>query len=77
MTQNITTCRLFDKMALNSNEYVEYEKPIYTKLNGIYGYLSVSVFNIHFFWHDGTNVCFDDVSDRFRVEYTFKKNNVI
>jgi hypothetical protein len=51
------------------------KEPIYTKLGGMYGYLSVSMFNVHFFWYDGSNVCFDDVTDKFRVEYVFLNGN--
>jgi len=35
----------------------------------MYGYLSVSMFNVYFFWYDGDHVCFDDVTDKFRIEY--------
>ena len=45
----VVICRLFDKM---SCEWVEYKQPIYTKLNGVYGYLSVSKMNVYFFWYD-------------------------
>lgn len=49
---HIVICRLFDLMALNPNEFHEYKEPIYTKLDGMYGYLSVSMFNVYFFWYD-------------------------
>lgn len=62
-------------MALNPNEYHEYKEPIYTKIDGMYGYLSVSMFNAYFFWYDGSNVYFDDVTDKFRVEYVSLNGN--
>lgn len=68
----ISICRLYDLMS-GTNEYVEYVEPIYTKLNGMYGYLSVSSFNVYFIWPDEQHVCFDNVSDRFRVEYVSVK----
>lgn len=73
--KHIVSCRLFDLMALNPNEFHEYKEPIYTKLGGMYGYLSVSMFNVYFFWYDETNVCFDDVTDKFRVEYVSLNGN--
>jgi len=61
-------CRLFDNM---EHEWVEYKEPVYTKLDGMYGYLSVSKMSVYFFWfnHDSNNVCCDNISDRFKVEY--------
>ena len=61
-------CRLFDNMA---HEWVEYKEPVYTKLDGMYGYLSVSKMSVYFFWfnHNSNIVCCDDISDRFKVEY--------
>lgn len=73
--KHIVSCRLFDLMALNPNDFHEYKEPIYTKLGCTYGYLSVSMFNVHFFWYDGSNICFDDVSDKFRVEYVSLNGN--
>ena len=63
-------CKLRDKMAL-SNDYIEYSEPIYTKMDSIYGYLSVSMLKVNFFWYnpDSETVCCDDVSERFNVEY--------
>jgi len=68
LQQTAVICRLFDKMAC---EWVEYKQPIYTKLNGVYGYLSVSKMNVFFFWYDShsENVSFDDITERFGIEY--------
>jgi hypothetical protein len=44
--QTAVICRLFDKMA---NEWINYTGATYTKLNGIYGYLSVDVMTVKFF----------------------------
>lgn len=66
---NNISCRLYDLMGLNPKEYHEYKEPIYTKLGGMYGYLSVSMFKVYFFWHDDNNIHCDDVSDKFKVEY--------
>jgi hypothetical protein len=65
---NVIICHLFDKMA---HEHVEYKEPVYMKLNGIYGYISVSKTSVYFFWfnYDSNAVCCDDISDRFKVEY--------
>ena len=61
-------CIVFDK---NTSDRFKYNKPIYTKLDSMYGYLSVSGMVVYFFWfnHDSNNVCCDDVSDRFTVKY--------
>lgn len=75
---SIVSCHLFDLKALNSKKYFTYyTKPIYTKLNGMYGYLSVSGHKVFFFWYNNSseNVCCDDVSETFRVEYVYENSN--
>ena len=72
---SIVSCRLFDLMALNPEEYHKYTAPIYTKLHGIYGYLCVSGYKVYFFWNNGNNECCDDVSENFRVEYVAENGN--
>ena len=74
---SIVSCRLFDLMALNPEEYHKYTEPIYTKMDGMYGYLSVSGHKVFFFWYNNSseNVCCDDVSDRFKVEYVSENGN--
>lgn len=66
-------CRLFDKM---TNEWHDYKESIYTKLDGIYGYICIDVMSVKFFWYDETskNVCFDDVTERFHIEYSLSNN---
>ena len=61
-------CKIRDK---NDNKWIEYTTPIYTKLNGVYGYLSVSMLTVNFFWvnFDSYEINFDDVTDRFEIEY--------
>jgi hypothetical protein len=65
---NKTNCYLLDKYSGN-DEYEEYTGPVYTKFNGMYGYLCVSVFDIYFFWHTEDDIHFDDISNRFHVKY--------
>lgn len=69
MIDNNTTCRLYDLKSLSPESYHIYTEPIYTKMNSMYGYLSVNLFKVYFFWYDGSNICRDDVSEMFRVEY--------
>lgn len=68
------TCKLYD---LYSNSFVIYTEPIYTKYNGVNGYLIVSQDNIYFFYvYDDIfdrGVTYDNVSDKFKVEYTSDK----
>jgi len=60
------TCRIKDK---NDNQWIDYTKAIYTKLDGMYGWLCVDLMTVKFFWvWEGDAKC-DDVSDRFEVEY--------
>lgn len=74
---SIVSCRLFDLMALNTEEFFTYTKPTYIKLDGMYGYLSVSGHKVFFFWYNNSseNVCYDDVSEKFRVEYVSENGN--
>lgn len=69
------TCHLYDLMALDSGKPHIYTEPIYTKLEGIYGYLSVSGDKVFFFWHNTSSedVCYDDVSEKFKVEYIIEQ----
>jgi len=53
----------------NSNITTEYTEPIYTKLNSVYGYLTVSKFSVHFIWTIGDDFGCDDVSEDYIVEY--------
>jgi hypothetical protein len=68
--QTAITCRLFDKMA---NQWINYTGATYTWLDGMYGCLSVDVMTVKFFWYnrDAQHVSFDDVTDRFKIEYVF------
>ena len=68
---SVISCRLFDLTALNPKEYTEYTEPIYTKLDGMYGYLTVNGFKVYFIWYNehSEHLSFDDVSERFKVEY--------
>jgi len=74
---SVVSCRLYDLMALNPNEFHKYTEPIYTKLDGIYGYLSVSGHKVFFIWYNNSSehVSCDDVSDKFRVEYVSENGN--
>jgi hypothetical protein len=74
---SIVSCRLFDLMAQNPKEYHKYTGPIYTILDGMYGYLSVNGHKVFFFWYNNSseNVCCDDVSEKFRVEYVSENGN--
>ena len=53
----------------NSGETYIYKEPIYTKLDSVYGYLTVSGYNVHFIWNDGETLSMDDISDKYNVEY--------
>ncbi len=68
--QTAVICRLFDKMA---NEWINYTGATYTKLSGMYGYLSVDVMTVKFFWYNEDSQCVscDDITDRFKIEYVF------
>lgn len=75
---NKITCYLTEKKTGDKYPYAE---PIYTKLDGMWGYLCVSVMNVHFIWtnylHDGqTDVCCDDVSEDFSVDYLIQSENL-
>lgn len=61
-------CRLRDK---NDNKWIEYTTPIYTKIDGVYGYISVSMLTVNFFWvdFDYHGIHFDDMTDKFEIEY--------
>lgn len=74
---SVVSCRLFDLMAIDPSKYHLYTEPIYTKLDNIYGYISVSGHKVLFFWYDNSseNICFDDISDKFRVEYVAENGN--
>ncbi len=61
-------CRLFDK---NTNEWIDYKGATYTKLDGMYGYLSVDLMSVKFFWNCEGRVYLDDITERFTIEYTF------
>lgn len=62
--QNVV-CRLFN----DRNGTTElYKGAVYTKLDGMYGYLCVEGFKVLFFWFDGNTVCCDEL-DYFRVCY--------
>ena len=69
----MTRCVLTDK---NSNEKIEYTCPIYTKMNGVYGYITVSLLTVNFFWCDCSSeeavVRYDDITEKFSVEYIIK-----
>lgn len=71
---NVIKCFLYDLTALNPKEGIEYTEPIYTNIAGIYGYLAVSMFNVSFFYIYENKICTDDISERFRVEYTSSKS---
>lgn len=64
-------CRIFDNI---NNEWINYSEPIYTKLSGVYGYISVSLMDVHFFWidNDSNIICYDNMTYRFEVEYKLK-----
>lgn len=66
MKKKILVCKLRD---LNSNDYIKYNQPIYTKMNGVYGYIVVSGFKVHFIWKDDTTMSCDDISEKFNVKY--------
>jgi hypothetical protein len=70
---NVIKCFLYDLTALNPKEGIEYIKPIYTKFDGVYGYLAVSMFNVFFIYNNEHDVDSEDVSGRFRIEYTSSK----
>lgn len=53
----------------NSGETYIYKEPIYTKLNSVYGYLTVSGYNVYFIWNVETYHTVDNVSDEYSVEY--------
>lgn len=54
----------------NRGEEFGYTGAIYTKLDGIYGYLCVDLMKVKFFWvNENSTVCCDDLSDRFKVTY--------
>jgi hypothetical protein len=74
---SIVSCRLFDLMALDTREYHKYTAPIYTKLDGVYGYISVSGYKVFFFWNNiqSGDVSCDDVSEKFRIEYVTENGN--
>jgi len=74
---SIVSCRLFDLMALEPKIYHKYTTPIYTKLDGMYGYISVSGYKVFFFWNNeqSGNVSCDDVSEKFRIEYVAENGN--
>jgi hypothetical protein len=74
---SIVSCRLFDLMALQKEEYHKYTTPIYTKLDGMYGYICVSGYKVFFFWNDvqSGNVSCDDVTEKFRIEYVTENGN--
>jgi len=74
---SVVSCRLFDLMALDQEKYKEYTEPIYTKLDGMYGYLTVNGFKVYFIWYNNSseNVNCDDVSEKFRVEYVSVNGN--
>jgi hypothetical protein len=54
---------------INNNNTIEYTTPIYTSLNGVYGYLTVEMFNVYFFWYYDDSIHYDIITDRFKVEY--------
>lgn len=66
LTIPVVMCRLYDKIAC---EWIDYKGVAYTKLNSVYGYLSVDLMTVKFFWTDGDSVCCDDITDRFEIEY--------
>lgn len=58
-------CRLFNER----NGTTElYKGPVYTKLDGLYGYLCVENFKVLFFWHDENDIYCDEL-DYFKVLY--------
>ncbi len=65
------TCHLFDLMSLNKEQPFIYTKPVYTKFNSVYGYITVSGNEVFFFYVCNSSgvITFDNVSDKFRVEY--------
>lgn len=68
------SCRLYDLMSINPDSFHIYTEPIYTKLNSMYGYISVSGEKVFFFWNNDGEMCFDDISHMFKVEYVVKNS---
>lgn len=64
-------CNLYDLFSNEAKKPFEYKSPIYTKLDGVYGYISVSGDKVYFFWysHSSETISCDDISDRFKIEY--------
>lgn len=62
---NSVVCRLNNK---NNGATEVYRGAVYTKLNGMYGYLSVEGFKVLFFWYNGSTVCCDEL-DNYSVTY--------
>lgn len=61
-------CFLYDKYGSGEKAHI-YKEPLYTKMDGIYGYLNVFMYKVFFIWSDDEGVHSDDVSDVFKVEY--------
>jgi hypothetical protein len=62
--------KAYIKDKYNSNKFIEYTEPIYTKMD-MYGYLTLQLNKVLFFWyneHSG-HICHDDVTDKFEVKY--------
>jgi len=74
---SIISCHLFDLSVSKNEKYYTYIKPIYTKMDGIYGYVCVSGHRVFFFWYNNEteNINCDDVTDKFRVEYVTEKHS--
>jgi hypothetical protein len=65
MQYDSVVCRLNNK---NNGATEVYRGAVYTKLNGMYGYLSVEGFKVLFFWYNGSTVCCDEL-DNYSVTY--------
>ena len=58
---------------INDTKKRVYDEPIYSKLDGVYGYIVVSNYKVLFFWVYNETPRYDDVTDKFKVEYVYEK----
>lgn len=65
------TCRLYDKYSANNDEFIEYNEPIYDKIEGIYGFITVAGEKVFFTSYSDDNIYTIDISYRYRVEYLY------
>jgi hypothetical protein len=59
-------CRLYNS---RTGETEVYKEAVYTKLDGIYGYICVDGLTVKFFWNNEGQVCCDHLT-YFTVHYT-------